>query len=391
MHPRDPRLILGRTNWRDLRKVVGLNQADRLHHLYVIGQTGTGKSTLLENLMRQDLEACRGFAFLDPHGDAVAQLANSVTDRHSAGLVYVDAPDATSEVGFNPIEAVPPAQRSLAASGIIEAFKNVWDRWWGPRLEHLFRNALLTLLDQPTATLAEVLRLFADDRYRKECVTRVTHPAVRDFWIQEFEKYPIRYRAEMLAPLRNKLGAFLSQPSLHRILTKERSSFDLREVMDSGKVLLVNLSKGQMGADASSLLGALLVTRISLAALSRAHVPESERRPFFVYLDEFQNFTTLSVAGMLSELRKYRIGMVLAHQYLDQLAPEVREAILGNAGTLVSFRLGPTDVRIIGKYLDPVFTEYDLLHLPNHSVYLRLMVDGMIVRPFSADTLPPYA
>jgi GTPase SAR1 family protein len=381
-------IIIGRVDFRDWRQLFGLKERDRLMHVYVIGQTGTGKSTLLENLMRQDLEAGRGFAFLDPHGDTVDALIGDVPEESRRRLAYLDVPDPAAPVGFNPLESVPPDQRALAASGIVEAFKNVWGQWWGPRLEHIFRNALLTLLDQPQATLADLPRLFADDRYRREAVSRVIHTAVRDFWLQEFEKYPIRYRAEMLGPLRNKLGAFLAQPDLFRILSRSRSTFNLREIMDSGKVLLVNLAKGKMGADACSLLGALLVTRIGLSALSRADLPEPQRRNFFLYLDEFHSFTTLAVATFLSELRKYHLGLVLAHQYVDQLDSEVRDAVFGNVGTLVAFRVGPVDARFIEKYFSPEFEEVDLMYLPNYHAYVRLMVDGTVTRPFSAETLP---
>jgi len=381
--------ILGRSNWRDHTKPFGIKQRDRLHHLYLIGQTGTGKSTLLETLIVQDIVAERGFAFLDPHGDTVELALSRTSERHRERVVYLDAPSPTSDVGFNPLESVPQEQRALAASGIIEAFKGVWGQWWGPRLEHIFRNAILTLLDQPQATLADIPRLFSDEGFRKAAVSRVIHAPVREFWTEEFSGLRGASRAEALGPLRNKLGAFLSQPTLHRLMTRERSSFDLRQLMDDGGVLLVNLAKGRMGSDASSLLGALLVTRISLAALSRADTPESERRNFFVYLDEFQNFTTLSVATMLSELRKYHVGLTLAHQFVSQVAPEVRDAILGNAGTMISFRVGPLDAALLKRYFAPEITELDLLYLPNYSVYLRLMVDGVVSSPFSADTLPP--
>lgn len=380
--------MLGRTNARYHPKMFGIKQRDRLHHMYIIGQTGTGKSTLLETLLTHDLREGRGLAFLDPHGDAVERVWTRIPETRREGLVYLDAPRADSNVGFNPLEAVPPDQRALAASGVIEAFKGVWGQWWGPRLEHIFRNALLTLLDQPRATLADLPRLFADEGYRKAALARVIHQPVRDFWIEEFSGYRGSMKAEALGPLRNKLGAFLSQPSLYRIMTRERSSFDLRKLMDDGGVLLVNLAKGRMGADASSLLGALLVTRIALAALSRADTEESTRRNFFVYLDEFHNFTTLSVSTMLSELRKYHVGLVLAHQFLSQVTPEVTDAVLGNAGTMIAFRLGPQDARTLKGYFAPKFSDHDLMYLPNHSIYLRLMIDGAVSFPFSADTLP---
>lgn len=390
MNDQAPLLFLARTNFRDRRRIFGMRQRDRFAHLYVIGQTGTGKSTLLEFLIRQDAAAGRGFSFLDPHGDSVRRLANFLTSGLRQDVLYLDAPEPSCPIAFNPLESVPLEQRALAASGIIEAFKNVWGQWWGPRLEHWFRNGLLTLLDQPASTLADMPRLFADDAFRKVAIARVTHPAVRDFWFQEYAKYSVRYRAEALSPLLNKLGAFLAQPTLYRILTKPRSGFDCREVMDSGKILLVNLAKGRMGSDACSLLGALLVTRIGLAALSRADIPETSRRDHFLYLDEFQNFTTLSVATMLSELRKYRLGMILAHQYVAQLAPEVREAVFGNVGSMITFRIGPEDARFIEKWFEGEFSALDLMKLPNFNIYVRLQVDGAPVNPFSAETLMPH-
>ena len=388
MSPQNENLAVARTNFRDIRKMVRLGEGDRFLHLYTVGQTGTGKSTLLESLIRQDMEACRGLAFLDPHGDSVARLAAAVPDDKRSNLVYLDIPHAVDSFAFNPLEGVPPDQRPLAASGIIESFKNVWGRWWGPRLEHFLRNALLALLDQPRATIADIPRLFNDQTYRKEALTRVTHPAVLAFWIQEYAHYPIRYRAEALSPLMNKLGAFLSQPALYRVLTSDAPRLDARELMDSGKVLLVNLAKGKLGSDVCSLLGALIVSRIGLAGLARADTPEADRRPFFLYLDEFQNFTTLSVATMLSELRKYRVGLILAHQYLAQVEEETREAILGNVGTMIAFRLGPSDATHLRKYFAPEFDELDLMRLPNYKIYVRLMMNGQLSRPFSAETLP---
>ena len=358
-------------------------------HMYAIGQTGTGKSTLLESLIRQDHAAGRGLAFLDPHGDTVERLAYDFHEDRRRQLVYLNAPDSDGAVSFNPLASVPEDQRPLAASGIIEAFRNVWGQWWGPRLEHLFRNGLLTLLDQPQATLADLPRLFLEDAFRREAVARVGHPAVRQFWVLEYAHYTVRQRTEALSPLLNKLGAFLSQPPLYRILVSDHPSIDCRRIMDDGSVLLVNLAKGKIGSDGCSLLGALLVTRLGLAALSRADHAEAARRPFFIYLDEFQNFTTLSVAGMLSELRKYRVGMVLAHQYMDQVEPPIRNAVLGNAGTIVCFRVGPGDVSVLGRYFSPELGPLDLMGLPNYNFYVRLMVDGQVTRPFSATTVLP--
>jgi hypothetical protein len=381
--------LLARTKWRDRRSVFGIRQEDRLHHLYVIGATGTGKSTLLENLMEQDLADGNGFAFLDPHGDTVGSLMERIPVHRRDEVVYLNAPERSGVLGFNPVESVPAEHRALAASGILDAFKNVWIDSWGPRLEHFLRNGLLTLLDQPMATLADLQRLYGDEGYRRMAIPSVTNPAVRDFWTHEFRSYTDRYRAEAIGPVQNKVGAFLAHPCLYRILVQPKSSFSIRRIMDNGKVFLVNLAKGRLGAEASSLLGALLVSRIGLAALTRADRPEAQRRDFFLYLDEFQNVTTLALASMLSELRKYHVGMVLAHQYLGQLREEVRDAVLGNVGTIICFRVGLEDAQLLAKHLHPTFSALDLTSLPNHEVYLRMMVEGVVTKPFSAETLGP--
>jgi hypothetical protein len=273
------------------------------------------------------------------------------------------------------------------ASGILETFKKLWNDSWGPRLEHILRNAILALLEEPGATMADILRLLDDRVYRRRVAESVANARVHDFWAREFESYPERFRAEAIAPVQNKVGAFLADPVLQGILTHPESSFDLRHVMDEGKLLLVNLAKGRIGEDAAMLLGALLVSGIGVAALSRADQPEDTRRPFFLYLDEFQSFTTLSLATMLAELRKYGVGLVLAHQYLAQLEEELQDAILGNVGTTIAFRVGPADAEILEKEFWPEFRRSDLVALPNYEIYVRLMIDGRVSRGFSAQTL----
>lgn len=384
----NPLTYLARTNFRNARKLVGLKPADRNAHIYVLGKTGTGKSTLLESLARQDLAHGGGFALLDPHGDLVERVLAAVPpDRET--LIYMNVSDTARPLGFNPLEAVPPEKRALAASGLLDVFKKLWADSWGPRLEHILRNALLVLLDQPSATLADILRLLDDRDFRRHVAERTPNAQVRRFWLTEFERYPLHFRAEAIAPVQNKVGAFLANPVLQRILTQPKSAFDLRQVMDNGKVLLVNLAKGKLGEDTAALLGSLLVSRIGLAALSRADVPESERRDFAVYLDEFQNFSTLSLATMLPELRKYHVGLVLAHQHLAQVDPRVRDAILGNVGTMVTFRVGASDAALLEPELSPEVSVEDLVSLPNYAVYLKLMTDGIASRPFSAQTLRP--
>lgn len=379
----------GRTNFRNEYKRFGIKRADRRAHLYIIGKTGTGKSTLMENLIRQDIENGEGLALLDPHGDLVEKVLAEVPERRKGDLIYFNAADSSKPLGFNPLEAVAPEKRALAAAGLLDAFKKIWAESWGPRMEYILRNAILALQDQPQASLADVLKLFNDYVFRRNAATNIVSQHVRDFWLKEYESYPIRLQAEAIAPIQNKVGAFLTNPITNRILTQPKSSFDLREVMDTGKILLVNLAKGKIGEDASALLGALLVTKIGLTGLSRADLPEDKRRDFYLYLDEFQNFATLSLANMLSELRKYRTNMILSHQFQAQLAEEVRDAILGNVGTIVSFRLGLNDAEILEKEFYPVFSAKDLLNLPNYHIYLRLMIDGVVSQAFSANTTWP--
>lgn len=382
-----PITVIGRTNFRSQHKAFGIRQADRRAHVYIIGKTGTGKSTLLETMIRQDIEAGRGVAVFDPHGDLVERVVALVQEKRKDDLVYFNVPDAERPLGFNPLESVPVAKRSVAASGMLEVFKKIWAESWGPRLEHTLRNALLALLDQPQATLGDILRLLDEPAFRRIAASRVRNAQVRRFWLREYEGYPARFRAEVIAPAQNKVGAFLADPVLNAILTQPKSAFDLRRIMDEGRILLVNLAKGRVGEDTAALLGALLVSQIGLTGLSRADVTETERKDFYVYLDEFQSFTTLSLANMMSELRKYRVNLILAHQYLAQLDEQIRDAIIGNVGTIISFRVGLADAEIIGKEFWPEFSAEDLVRLPNFHVYLKLMVDQKVTRPFSAETI----
>ena len=385
--PQERLTFIGRTNYHGSSKPFGIRQADRLAHMYIVGKTGTGKSTLLETLIRQDLMAGQGLALLDPHGDLVERVLACLPEERKAHCIYFNVPDRAQPLGFNPLERVPGPNRALTASYLLEAFKKLWSEFWGPRTEHILRNALLALLDQPEATLADVLRLLDEATFRKRVSERVANAQVRRFWLKEYESYPARLRSESIAPLQNKVGAFLANPILHNILLQPKSSFTMRDVMDNGKVLLVNLAKGKIGEDTAALLGSLLVTSLGVGGLSRADAPQEKRRDFFVYLDEFHSFTTLSIASMLSELRKYRVGMVLAHQYLTQLDRQVRDSILGNVGTFISFRLGATDALILEKEFAPEVTAQDLVSLPNYHIYLKLMVGGVISRPFSGQTL----
>ena len=374
------------TNARARRVRFGIKQPDRLSHTYVIGKTGVGKSTLLEVLARQDLDTGRGFALIDPHGYLVERLVTLVPQSMAGRVRYLNATDPTQPFGYNPLRRVRDDKIPLAASGLIEALKKLWPDAWGVRMEHVLRSTLYALLERDGSTLPDILRLYADDAFRKQVVRNLRNDVVREFWKAEFEKYPWRYRAEAVAPIQNKLGALLSDPTLYRILVAPEQDLHFRSLMDAGGVLLVNLSKGQLGEDSSTTLGSLLVSTLGLAALSRADMPEHKRRPFFLYVDEFQNFTTLSFANMMAELRKYGLGLVLANQHLHQLDPDIRHAVLGNAATLISFRVGAEDAAILAREFQPTFGVEDLINLPNRDIYLKLMIDGTPSRPFSART-----
>jgi len=382
-------LKIAQTNFRRSHDIFGIKQPDRLLHIYVIGKTGVGKTTLMENLISQDIINKRGLVFLDPHGDCVERLYQKFKGQGQDDLVYFNIPDNQAEFGYNPIRKISRKNRPMAALGILEVFKKQWDDSWGVRMEHIFRNCLITLFDQPKANLADVLRLLNDDNYRREAIQHVESPRVKDFWQKEFAKYSYRYRADSIAPIQNKVGAFVANPIIYEVLTAAKTNLSFRQVMDKGQVVLINLSKGRLGEDASSLLGALLMTSVGLAAFSRADMAEEQRRDFALYADEFQNFTTLSLVNMASELRKYHVGLVLANQYLFQLEKEIRHAVLGNTGTLIVFRLGSADAVYLEKEFHPTFDRYDLLNLPNHHIYIKLMIDGKPSKPFSACTLPP--
>lgn len=381
--------IFAKTTFRNKEVPFGIRRADRRAHLYIIGKTGTGKSTLLEILMADDARKGYGFALIDPHGDLVKRIKSKIPWSRRDDVVDFDATRSDQLYGFNPLANVPADKRPLAASGLIQVFKHLWQDSWGPRLEHILRNSLLSLLDYRSATLADILRLLSDKNFRKRVLPFVSNNQVVEFWTKEFDRYPERFRAEAISPIQNKVGAFLSHPLLQKILIKPEKPLKLRKIMDEGKILLVNLAKGSIGDDTANLLGSLLISRFDLAALSRAHLVENERRDYTLYLDEFHNFTTQSLVLMLSELRKYRLSLVLAHQYLAQLDPTIKDAILGNAGTIIVFRIGASDAETFAQEFAPSFSITDFTNLANFHIYLKMMIDGKISQAFSAATLDP--
>ena len=338
-------------------------------------------------MILQDIRSGRGLALLDPHGDLVEDILSLMPDSRRDEVTYLDTP--RGDWTFNPLAHIATGGESLATAELVEVFKKIWADDWGPRLEHLLRNVVFTLLEIPGASLGDIPRLLTDRDYREQIAQGLSNVEVREYWLTEYARYSPPFRAVVVAPLQNKLGAMLTDPRLHSILTAEESSFDLEAVMDGRKILLVNLSRGQIGEGPAAILGSLLVAHIGLIGLARADRPESERADFFTYLDEFQMFATESLATMLAELRKYRVSLVLSNQYLSQLDPTIRDAVLGNVGTLISFRVSGKDAHQLATEFAPVFSPVDLVGLPNFNVYMRLMIDGEVSAPFSAETIPP--
>lgn len=381
--------VFAETNYRSQLKRFGIKENDRSNHMYVIGKTGTGKSTLLENLVIQDLKKGKGLALIDPHGDMVERILNFVPNYRVNDVIYFNPADVNYPVGFNVMEVKNEAEKHLVSSGLISVFKKLWSDSWGPRLEYVLRNCILALLENEGSTLLGIMKLLVDRDYRARIVRHLKDPIVRNFWEEEFAKYPERFQAQAISPIQNKVGQFLSSSLIRNILGQVKSSFDLSDIMKTNKILLMNLSKGRIGEDASALLGAMMVTKLQLTAMERIHTPKVERENFYLYVDEFQNFATDSFADILSEARKYKLCLILAHQYLEQVEEKLRAALFGNVGTLITFRLGSLDAEIIARELYPTFSAQDILKLDKYQIYLKLSIDGTISEPFSAITLQP--
>jgi hypothetical protein len=374
------------TNYRDIRKRFGIKQKNRRGHMYIIGKTGVGKSTLIENMVISDIKSGNGIALIDPHGDLAEDVLNYVPKRRIDDVIYFNPADTEYPIPFNPLEKVHPDYHHLVTSGLISVFKKVWSEFWGPRLEHILRHSILTLLEYPGSTLLDIPKLLTSDEFREKVLQNVTHQQVKDFWLLEFEKYSAWLRSEAISPILNKVGQFLTTRPLRSVVGQKKNTFRFRKVLDEGKIFIANLAKGKIGEDNCSLLGAMLVTQIQLAALSRANLPENKRKPFYLYVDEVHNFLTLSFADILSEARKYGLNLILSHQYIRQLDERIRAAIFGNVGTIISFRVGAEDAKYLAKEFHPVFDETDLLNLPNYHMYLKLMINGVTSRAFSAIT-----
>ncbi len=381
--------LLGITNFRGQAKKFGVKVDDRRRHMYLVGKTGMGKSVLIENMVIQDILNGHGVALVDPHGDLVEKVLNFIPPNRINDVVYFNPSDYDYPIAFNVLENVDVTKRHLIASGLLGVFKKIWADSWGPRLEYVLNNAIMALLEYPGATLLGIMRMLVDKKYRDKVVRNTTDPVVKSFWVDEYDKYPQKFQAEAIAPIQNKVGRFLSTPLTRNIVGQVKSSIDLRNIVDSQKILLMNLSKGRIGEDNSALLGAMIITKIQLAIMSRVDIPEDDRKDFYLYVDEFQNFATESFANILSEARKYRLNLVVAHQYIEQLDESVSAAVFGNVGTMVVFRIGAADAEFLEKEFEPDVDHEDLVNLTKYSVYIKLMIDGVSSSPFQATTLAP--
>ena len=381
--------VLGQTSFREQYRAFGIKTNDRRHHIYIIGKTGTGKSTLLKNMVIQDLRLNHGVALIDPHGDLVEDLLNFIPKNRTNEVVYFNPADKENPVAINILEAKGDEEKQLVASSLISVFRHLWKDFWGPRLEHILYNCILALMDTPGQTLLGVYRMLVDDIFRKIIVANIKDPIVKMFWVEDYENYDPRFRKEIISPVQNKIGQLLTSPQIRNIVGQSKSSVDFGFVMDQKRILLANLSKGKVGEDKSNLLGSAIITKIYLSALERQNLPEELRKDFYLYIDEFQNFSTDIFPSILSEARKYRLNLNLAHQYLYQLPEGIKHAVFGNVGTIISFRIGNYDAKELAEEMKPVFSGEDLENLDNHHIALRLLIDGKMSRAFSAITMPP--
>jgi CxxC-x17-CxxC domain-containing protein len=385
--------FFAKTNFRNQERIFGIKEDDRRRHMYIIGKTGMGKSNLLENMAIQDIRNGKGLCIVDPHGEFAEKMLKAIPNNRINDVVYFNPSDVEFPVAFNILEAVDPDKKNLVASGLMGVFKKIWPDVWSSRMEYILNNAILALLDYPGSTLLGVNRMMSDADFRKRVYSKISDPVVKAFWINEFDKWDDKFRKEAVAAIQNKVGQFLSYTLVRHIIGQPKSTIDMREIMDNQKILIVNLSKGRIGEDAMRLLGGMIITKIQLAAMSRVDIPEDDRRDFYLYVDEFQNFATESFSNILSEARKYRLCLILAHQYINQLVFDgnstVKDAIFGNVGTMITFRIGAEDAESMEKEFNPIFLMNDIVNLSKYEIYLKLMIDGIAGDAFSARTLPP--
>lgn len=380
-----------KTNYRITAdsQIFGVKRSDRRYHMILLGKTGMGKSTLLENLALSDIYKNESVIAMDPHGDSVETLLQHIPEHRKSDVIYFNPVDVDNALGFNILERTPYSQKYLVASGVVSVFKKMWADSWGPRLEYILRNSILTLLEFEKTTLLDLPKLLINREFRTALVSILPNEDLKDFWLKEFESYSPNFRSEVISPVQNKVGQFITNPIIKAIIGQKQSSFSMRQIMDEGKILLVNLSKGKIGEDSARLLGSLLLTSIELAALSRASISEAaSRKDTYVFIDEAHNFLTDNLATVLSESRKYHVSYILASQYLEQFDEKLRAAIFGNIGTIISFRIGARDAEYLAKEFYPTFDQEDLINLPAYHIYLKLVIAGVASSPFSAVTLP---
>jgi len=380
--------FFAKTEFKNQETIFGIKTEDRRKHVYIIGKTGAGKSTLIANMAIDDIRKNRGLGIIDPHGDLSETILDYIPNRRLNDVVYLEPFDLERPFALNVLEVKNKQQKDLVASGIVSIFYKLYKDSWGPRLEYILRNVILTLLEIENATLVDVLALLAHQDYRKKIVGQLNDPILRSFWEKEFAKMPDRLKAEAISPIQNKVGQFVTSKMIRNIIGKAKSTVNLQQIMDEGKILILNLSQGKLGEDNAALLGAMIITQIQLAAMNRSFQKEEERRDFFLYVDEFQNFATTSFIKILSEARKYRLSLTLANQYIDQLDEQVAKAIFGNVGTLISFVVGARDAHLLTREFSQIYTENDLVSLGKHEIVLKLSIDGMTSSPFPAKTLP---
>lgn len=386
--------ILGEANFHGRRTKFGVRLDDRRRHVYVIGKTGMGKSTILENMVYSDIMAGKGVGVIDPHGDLIEAILRFTPKERSNDVILFEPSDKDYPISFNMLEAPNPDQRSLVASGLMSVFTKLWPDAFSGRMEHILRNTLLALLENQGSSMLGILRMFGDDAYRAKMVSNLTDPVVKSFWEVEYAGWSDKYRTEAIASIQNKVGQLLTTPLIRNIVGQVKSTLDIRHAMDTGKIVLVNLSKGKIGEDTAAFLGSMLVTKFQIDAMSRADIPEKDRKDFFLYVDEFQNFATKSFATILSEARKYRLSLTMAHQYIGQLMiggsdSSLKDAVFGNVGSIVSFQVGSDDAEPLSLQFEEMAMPKDILSLPKYHAYMRVLIDGIATKPFSVATLPP--
>jgi len=380
--------FIARTEFKNRMQIFGIQRLDRRKHIYIIGKTGTGKSTLIANLAIADMRNDEGLAVIDPHGDLCDILLDYIPSKRLNDVVYFDPADTKHVIRMNPLEVDDPTHAELVASGIVAIFYKLYYYSWGPRLEYILRNSILTLVQRPGSTLVDVPRILTDDSFRQSIVDRLPDDALKTFWTKEYAQMNPKLRSEAISPILNKVGQFVTSPTIREIISYPKSSLNLEELMNNGKILIVNLAQGKLGEDNAALLGAMFITKMQLAAMNRINVPESQRRDFYLYVDEFQNFATTSFIKILSEARKYRLDLILANQYMAQLQEDLEKAIFGNAGTLVSFLVGAEDAERLMKEFGGVYTQEELVSLGKYQIVIKLSIDNATSAPFPAITLP---